>query len=107
MARSWRNLTLSLPFPLHSLPCTRNSFQVLSQQNVVVLGKITPLLQPETNLFVGVSDQGLYKMQNPITVPLSMLGIALINIGKLCWPWEVITVKISINGKGVPVSFTH
>ena len=85
MARSRRNLRLSLPFPLHSLPCTRNSFQALSQQSVVLLGKITPLWQPETNLFVDVSDQGLYKMQNAIiTVPLSMLGIALINVGKLC-----------------------
>jgi len=73
-----------------------------------VLGKITPLWQPEINLFVDVLDQGSYKMQNVIiTVPLSMLGIALISIGKLCWPWEDITVKISMNGKGVLAPFTH
>ena len=81
MARIWRNLRLR-HFSLY--------IQALSLQNVVVLVKIIAFGQPETNLFVDALNQGLYKMQNAmITVPLSMLGIAMMNRGKLCWPWKL------------------
>ena len=86
------------PFSSAFIPLHKEQFPGIISAKCCCAGKNHTFVATQNKAVCGCIGPGF--IQNAIiTVPLSMLVIALINIGKLCWPWEDITVKISMNGK--------